>query len=117
MRIEVGTEQDVDSWMNLVEKVKNAFPGLETEEALKEHRNTVLDFISKDSAICAKEQEEIVRILDEILEKESKIKELIELEEAIELLEKSILDKAFRGELGTQNKEDEPAIELLKKIL
>ena len=64
-----------------------------------------------------KEQEEIVRILDEILEKESKIKELIELEEAIELLEKSILDKAFRGELGTQNKEDEPAIELLKKIL
>lgn len=64
-----------------------------------------------------KEQEEIVRILDDILEKESKIKELIELEEAIELLEKSILDKAFRGELGTQNKEDEPAIELLKKIL
>lgn len=64
-----------------------------------------------------KEQEEIVRILDEILEKESKIKELIELEEAIELLEKSILDKAFRGKLGTQNKEDEPAIELLKKIL
>ena len=42
------------------------------------------------------EQKEIVRILDEILEKESKIKELIELEEAIELLEKSILDKAFR---------------------
>ena len=62
-----------------------------------------------------KEQKEIVRILDEILEKESKIKELIELEEAIELLEKSILDKAFRGKLGTQNKDDEPAIELLKK--
>ena len=37
------------------------------------------------------EQKEIVRILDEILEKESKIKELVELEEAIELLEKSIL--------------------------
>ena len=48
---------------DLVEKVKNAFPGLETEEALKEHRNTVLDFISKDSAICAKEQEEIVGVL------------------------------------------------------
>lgn len=64
-----------------------------------------------------KEQEEIVRILDDILEKESKIKELIELEEAIELLEKSILDKAFRGKLGTQNKDDETAIELLKKIL
>ena len=63
MRIEAGTEQDVDSWMSLVEKVKNAFPGLETEEALKEHRNTVLDFISKDSAICAKEQEEIVGVL------------------------------------------------------
>lgn len=64
-----------------------------------------------------KEQEEIVRILDEVLENENKVKELLELEERIDVLEKSILNKAFKGELGTQNSSDEPAIELLKEIL
>lgn len=63
------------------------------------------------------EQQEIVRVLEEVLEKEKKVKELIDLEEQIELLEKSILDKAFRGKLGTQDKNDEPALELLKKIM
>lgn len=63
MTIEPGTEQDIDSWMNLVEKVKDAFPGLETRESLNEHKNTVLDFMSKASAICAKEREEVVGTL------------------------------------------------------
>lgn len=63
MLIELGTKQDIDSWMSLVEKVKDAFPGLETKEALNEHKNTVLDFMSRDSAICAKEQGEIVGTL------------------------------------------------------
>ena len=63
------------------------------------------------------EQQEIVRILDEVLENENKVKELLELEERIDILEKSILNKAFKGELGTQNNSDEPAIELLKEIL
>ena len=63
------------------------------------------------------EQQEIVRILDEVLENENKVKELLELEERIDILEKSILNKAFKGELGTQNSNDEPAIELLKEIL
>ena len=63
------------------------------------------------------EQQEIVRILDEVLENENKVKELLELEEKIDILEKSILHKAFKGELGTQNNSDEPAIELLKNIL
>ena len=44
-------------------------------------------------------------------------KELLELEERIDILEKSILHKAFKGELGTQNNSDESAIELLKEIL
>ena len=63
------------------------------------------------------EQQEIVRILDEILENENKVKELLELEERIDILEKSILNKAFKGELGTQNSSDKSAIELLKSIL
>ncbi|MGL5935226.1 MAG: restriction endonuclease subunit S [Cetobacterium sp.] len=63
------------------------------------------------------EQKEIVRILDSVLEKEEKINEILELEEMIELLEKSILDKAFRGELGTGNLGDVPSLEVLKNIL
>ena len=63
------------------------------------------------------EQQEIVRVLDEVLENENKVKELLELEERIEILEKSILHKAFKGELGTQNSSDEHALELLKEIL
>ncbi|EYD69783.1 type I specificity subunit HsdS [Fusobacterium necrophorum subsp. funduliforme B35] len=63
------------------------------------------------------EQQEIVRVLEEVLEKEKKVKELIDLEEKIDLLEKSILDKAFRGKLETQDKNDESALELLKKII
>lgn len=63
------------------------------------------------------EQKEIVRILDKFLEKESKIEELTVLEEQIELIKKSILAKAFRGQLGTNCKEDESALELLKEIL
>lgn len=63
------------------------------------------------------EQQEIVRVLDEVLENENKVKELLELEERIDILEKSILHKAFKGELGTQNSSDEHALELLKEIL
>ncbi len=36
MIIQLGTEQDIDHWMKLVEKVRDSFPGLETEEALNE---------------------------------------------------------------------------------
>lgn len=63
------------------------------------------------------EQKEIVRVLDKIFEEENRISELISLENKIEILEKTILDRAFRGELGTGNSDDEPAIELLKKCL
>ena len=44
-----GIEQDIDSWMELVKRVRWNFPGLETENALKEHRNTVLKFMKQKS--------------------------------------------------------------------
>ncbi len=52
------------------------------------------------------EQKEIVRILDNIFTKENLINELISLEDKIQALEKSILSKAFRGELGTNSKKE-----------
>ena len=46
------------------------------------------------------EQQEIVRILDIIIEKENKAKQAAEtVLEQIDLLKKSILARAFRGEL------------------
>lgn len=63
------------------------------------------------------EQKEIVRILDSIFEKERNIQELIEVIEKIDLMKKSILARAFRGELGTNIPEEESAIELLKSVL
>lgn len=63
MLIELGTKQDIDHWMSLVKKVKDVFPGLETKEAMDEHKNTVLDFMGRASAICAKEQGMIVGAL------------------------------------------------------
>lgn len=48
------------------------------------------------------EQQEIVRILDELLAREERIKEAAEKTlERIDLMKKAILAKAFRGELGT----------------
>ena len=63
------------------------------------------------------EQEEIVRILDSIFEKEDKSKELLDMLDKIDEMKKSILARAFRGQLGTFNPTDEPATDLLRKIL
>lgn len=63
------------------------------------------------------EQKEIVRILDSLFEKETKAKELANVIEQIDLMKKAILARAFRGELGTNDPNDENAIELLKEIL
>ncbi|CAG7840414.1 Type-1 restriction enzyme EcoKI specificity protein [Clostridium haemolyticum] len=63
------------------------------------------------------EQKEIVRILDKLLDEENKIEKLTNLENQIELTKKSILAKAFRGELGTNDPSEESAMELLKEVL
>lgn len=64
------------------------------------------------------EQTEIVRIIDDLLAKEQQAKELAENAlSKIDLIKKSILARAFRGELSTNNLADEPAVELLKRML
>ncbi len=63
MIIELAAKQNIDDWMDLVDQVKDGFPGLETQEALDEHRNTVLGFMDQDAAICAKTDNKIVGIL------------------------------------------------------
>lgn len=64
------------------------------------------------------EQTKIVRIIDGLLAKEQQANELSENALAkIDLIKKAILARAFRGELGTNNPADEPAVELLKRVL
>ena len=64
------------------------------------------------------EQVEIVRILDGFFAKEQSAKEAAEaVLDQIDLMEKSILAHAFRGELGTNDPSEESAVELLKQII
>ena len=64
------------------------------------------------------EQTEIIRIIDNLLAKEQQAHNIAQNALAkIDLIKKSILARAFRGQLATNNPDDEPAIELLKKVL
>ena len=65
-----------------------------------------------------REQEEIARILDELFDKEQQAKEAAEIVlDQIELMKKSILARAFRGELGTNDPSEESAVELLRQVI
>lgn len=64
------------------------------------------------------EQVEIVRILDGFFAREQSAKEAAEaVLDQIDLMKKSILARAFRGELGTNDPSEESAVELLKEII
>lgn len=63
MEVEFGKESYIESWMELVRKVRWNFPGLETEDSVKDHENTVLKFISKKQAICVRENNKIIGVL------------------------------------------------------
>ena len=64
------------------------------------------------------EQREIVRILDGSFAKEQQTKETAEaVLDQIDLMKKSILARAFRGELGTNDPSEESAVELLKQTI
>lgn len=65
-----------------------------------------------------KEQERIVEMLDQLIGKEKQVEEIaVYTIEQIDTMKKSILARAFRGELGTNDPSDESAEELLKRIL
>lgn len=64
------------------------------------------------------EQEKIVSVIQKLLSKEQQAKETAEIVlNQINLMKKSILARAFRGELGTNDPSDESAVELLKEII
>lgn len=64
------------------------------------------------------EQHEIVRLIDELLARERKAQQAAEQALAsIDLMKKSILARAFRGELGTNKASEASALELLRQVL
>ena len=64
------------------------------------------------------EQKEIVRLLDQIIEKSQQAKESAgAVIEQIDAMKKAVLARAFRGELGTNDPKEESSVELLKEIL
>lgn len=64
------------------------------------------------------EQAEIVRLLDDLLDKEQQAKEAAEgVLEQIDLIKKAILARAFRGELGNNDPSEESTVELVKAIV
>lgn len=68
--------------------------------------------------ICKiEEQQEIVKIVSQLLDNEQQAEGLCDIIEKIDLMKKSILARAFRGELGTNNPEEESAENLLREIL
>lgn len=56
---EVARLSDVDSWMKLVEEVKDDFPGL----VLEDYRQTLLKSVAGQNAVCVKYQNEVVGAL------------------------------------------------------
>ncbi len=64
------------------------------------------------------EQEKIVSVIQKLLLKEQQSKEAAEaVLDQIDLMKKSILARAFRGELGTNDPSEESAVELLKRTI
>ena len=63
MEIRLAQPQDLAGWMELVEKVRFSFPGLETPEALEGHRQTVRAFMRRGWAVCAVERQRIAGVL------------------------------------------------------
>lgn len=61
--VRIGTLGDLDGWMNLVRFVKDNFPGLETEEKLKEYEETVIKNMKRESALVAIQNEMVVGVL------------------------------------------------------
>ncbi len=63
MQVQFGNNNDIDDWMKLVEEISWNFPGLQTKEAINEHREIVLRFMSKEQALCVRNDAEVMGVL------------------------------------------------------
>lgn len=63
MDVLYGIPSDIELWMKLIKTVSWNFPGLETQEKIEEHKNTVLRFMDKKQALCIRDEKGILGVL------------------------------------------------------
>lgn len=63
IKIGYAKQRNLASWMSLVEIVKLNFPGLETDEKVREYENMVIKNMERNTAICALDGNMVVGIL------------------------------------------------------
>nr|WP_281417523.1 restriction endonuclease subunit S [Lentibacillus saliphilus] len=102
----------LNSQMGLQELRKNAKHAVNQASINQQDVKNVLIPLPK-----IEEQLEIIRLLNNLMSNKDKASKYLEMNNVIDSLKQTILSKAFRGELGTNDQSEESAIELLKKVL
>lgn len=63
MDIKKGSAEKIGQWLALAEKGKDGFPGLETEEGLRQFRDSVLAHMERGAALEAREAGRLAGVL------------------------------------------------------
>jgi len=54
---------DINSWIKMINIVKDNFPGLDTDEDMNTYRQTVIKNIKRKTAICVKYKNDIIGVI------------------------------------------------------
>lgn len=112
--LKLATNEFIKTYLNYRKKeiLKNISGSAITRLTLSKIKNIAI------SLPILHEQHEIVRLIDDLLARERSAQQATEQALAsIDLMKKSILARAFRGELGTNKASEASALELLKQVL
>ena len=112
--LKLATNEFIKTYLNYRKKeiLKNISGSAITRLPLSKIKNIAI------SLPTLPEQHEIVRLIDDLLARERKAQQATEQALAsIDLMKKSILARAFRGELGTNKASEASALELLQQVL
>lgn len=112
--LKLATNEFIKTYLNYRKKeiLKNISGSAITRLTLSKIKNIAISLPSLP------EQHEIVRLIDDLLARERSAQQATEQALAsIDLMKKSILARAFRGELGTNKASEASALELLRQVL
>lgn len=112
--LKLATNEFIKTYLNYRKKeiLKNISGSAITRLTLSKIKNIAI------SLPTLPEQYEIVRLIDDLLARERAAQQATEQALAsIDLMKKSILARAFRGELGTNKASEASVLELLKQVL
>jgi type I restriction enzyme S subunit len=112
--LKLATNEFIKTYLNYRKKeiLKNISGSAITRLTLSKIKNIAI------SLPTLPEQHEIVRLIDDLLARERSAQQATEQALAsIDLMKKSILARAFRGELGTNKASEASALELLRQVL